>query len=66
MTIPAEGISSENCDVISVEHDFVKNWITKASMANASDIRQLPSSTPYESLQKHITNKEKFQKGYEQ
>jgi hypothetical protein len=53
MTIPAEDISAQPYDVLSVEHDFQKKpqgWKTKASMVNSSNIRRLPIGTPLEAV----------------
>jgi len=51
MTIPAEGISAVNFDVISVEHSFSsQGFITKAVMVNSANIREPIASTPLRSL----------------
>lgn len=59
VTIPAESITAQPYDVLSVEHDLTKEGFkTKASMVNSSvtptliNIRQLPSGTPYEVIAK--------------
>lgn len=47
MTIPAEGISAANYDVITVEHSMASNgFTTKAVMVDSANIRQSISLTP--------------------
>jgi hypothetical protein len=64
MTIPAEGISATNFDVVSVQHDFsLKGWTTKASMVNSGDVRQLPCGTVHELIQKHLETQKEIARG---
>lgn len=45
MTIPAEGISSADYDVVSVSHNFSeRGFLTSASMVNSANTRQLPAT----------------------
>lgn len=51
MTIPAEGISAANYDVISVEHSFTNNgFITGAVMVDSGDVRKPVANTPMDLL----------------
>jgi hypothetical protein len=47
MTIPQENISAAPYDVVTVEHsiDLANGFITKASMLNSSNIREVPAIT---------------------
>jgi hypothetical protein len=53
MTVPAEGLSAVDFDVIQVEHDFSAAFKTKALMVNSENIRKESDfTTPMTSLKK--------------
>jgi len=70
LSIPAEGITAQPYDVLSVEHDFTKVGLkTKVSVVNSNvtptliNIRQLPSGTPYEAISKQFDIQREIAKG---
>ncbi len=48
ITLPADGISAANYDVIAVEQIYVRpnNWTTKATMINTANIRDITMPNP--------------------
>jgi hypothetical protein len=57
LTIPAEGLSAVNFDVVAVEHCLNQNgWNTKASMVNSDSTRYLPPGTPWEATARKLSS----------
>jgi hypothetical protein len=55
MTIPAEGISAANYDVVSVEHDLnMGGFMSTAKMVDSANTRVLPPTTMAEAITKHV------------
>jgi hypothetical protein len=65
MTIPAENISATNFDVVSVDYDFAKGtgFSTRVSMVNSENVRQLPSASPVDMIQKQFEIQREIGKG---
>lgn len=64
ITIPAEGISAANYDLLSVTADYSKTDFTmNCGLINAIDIRQLPVGNPYESILKGLAYQREIGKG---
>lgn len=58
MTIPAEDISEQNYDVVTVEHNFsmLTGFQTRMIMINSADRRIVPPVTPNEILKEQFKN----------
>jgi len=67
MTVPAENITASNFDVLTVEHDLIKDlgFTTKASMLSASDMRQLPVATAQEGFLRKFEGMNELGRGFE-
>jgi hypothetical protein len=57
VTIPAEGITAQNFDVVAVNHDFTgQGWTTTANMVDSGNVRKLPPRNANESVLRQINN----------
>jgi len=64
MTIPAEGISAVNFDVLSVEHNIsVAGAVTRAIMVNSANRRRVQAITPNEILKEQVAIQKKAARG---
>ena len=64
MTIPAEGISAANYDVVTVEHSLTKGgFVTRAVLVNSANIRQPPATSIQEILVDQQRNQRLLGKG---
>jgi len=64
MTIPAEGITAQNYDVISVEHNFsIAGAVTHAIMVNSTERRTIPPITTNEIMKQQIAMAKEVARG---
>jgi len=64
LTIPAEGISASNFDVVSVDHTLSSNgFITTATLVNTSDVRTAPAITKNEVFRQQFAVQNELGKG---
>ena len=55
LTIATEGISAQDFDVVTVEHNLNQNgWATSASLIDSGNTRELPPKNAFESINKQI------------